>query len=134
MKYLSSCLLLTGCLAALVAGLRPAGAGKSAPAALPPSGPIATAPVVRITGPLADPRLPAAATRESTEDDLRVALRRDTPADRDRAFNVLLPDLVARNPSLAGHLALAWEPGALHDELLRQVISRWAATDLGEMT
>jgi hypothetical protein len=43
----------------------------------------------------------------------------------------LLPDLVARDPALAGHLALAWEPGALHDEFLRQVIQRWAATDIG---
>ena len=131
MKYLSRCLLLTGCLAALVAGLRPAGAGKSGPATVSPPGTVATVPPLRSIAPPADVALATAPARGSTEDELRLALRRDTLAERDRAFTVLLPDLVARDPALAGHLALAWEPGALHDELLRQVISRWAATDLG---
>ena len=64
------------------------------------------------------------------EVELARALRGDA-ADRDRAFHLLLPALIARDPALAGHLALAWEPGAVRDELLRQFVRQWAATDLG---
>ena len=59
------------------------------------------------------------------------ALRSGTVAERDRALNLLLPALVGSDPAAASHLALAWEPGALRDELLHEVIRLWAAADIG---
>jgi hypothetical protein len=74
---------------------------------------------------------PADSARRSAQEEFTRALRSGSPAERDHAFSVLLPNLVALDPSLAGHLALAWEPGPQRDEILVQVIRRWAATDIG---
>jgi hypothetical protein len=81
---------------------------------------ISAAPVVRPTT-----AVPAPA------DEIARALRSGTAAERDRALTVLLPALVASDPAAAGHLALAWEPGALRDDLLREVIRLWSAADIG---
>ena len=59
------------------------------------------------------------------------ALNSGSAAERDHALNVLLPRLVAADPSAAGHLALAWEAGLLRDELLSRVIRNWAEQDIG---
>ena len=58
-------------------------------------------------------------------------MRSGSAADRDRALHQLLPRLIAQDPALAGHLALAWEPGPLRDEFLRQVIHHWSEADIG---
>lgn len=67
----------------------------------------------------------------SLADDLTRALRSGSAHDRDHALHVLLPRLIAQDPATAGHLALAWEPGALRDEFLRQVIHHWSTADIG---
>ena len=132
MKLLFPCLLITSVLAAgLLVGLRPLEVAGSTLAAYSPATTINCTPTaLTVTaGPkVMPPRTPASL---SPEDELTRALRRGPAADRDRAFNVLLPDLVGRDPALAGHLALTWEPGALRDEFLGQFIRQWAATDLG---
>lgn len=72
----------------------------------------------------------AASLAESLADELAASLRQTTPAARDHALFELLPRLVQRDPSAAGHLALAWEPGALRDELLGQTIRQWTERDV----
>jgi hypothetical protein len=76
-----------------------------------------------------NPATPAPA--ESLSNEITRALRSGSPAERDHAFNVLLPRLIAEDPAAAGHLALAWEPGPLRDEFLRHVIRLWASADIG---
>lgn len=132
MKKLSLCLLITGVLAAgLTVGLRPPVAIKSAVVVTPPPATLVTTPSARTPDAVPGPAQPPAPTRLPAEVELARALRSGNAADRDRAFTVLLPDLVARDPSIAGHLALAWEPGAVRNELLSQFIRRWAAADIG---
>jgi hypothetical protein len=67
----------------------------------------------------------------TSADEITRALHNGTAAERDRALNILLPALVASDPAAAGHLALAWEPGALRDQLLQEVIRLWSAADIG---
>lgn len=64
-------------------------------------------------------------------DQIALALRSGSAAERDHALYRLLPRLIADDPSAAGHLALAWEPGLLRDEFLRQVIHHWSEADIG---
>jgi hypothetical protein len=59
------------------------------------------------------------------------ALRSGEPSQRDHVFAVLLPRLLRQDADAATRLALGWEPGALREELLGQLITRWAAIDLG---
>lgn len=67
----------------------------------------------------------------SLADEITDALREGSAAERDHAFNILLPRLIAQDPSSAGHLALAWEPGPLREEFIRHVIRLWSAADIG---
>lgn len=105
----------------------PASAIPATTAALPKPAPAAdeVAPV--------SPSAPATATAtpESLSAEITRALRSGSAAERDHAFNVLLPRLIAEDPAAAGHLALAWEPGPLRDEFLRHVIRLWSSTDIG---
>ena len=130
MKRLSSNLLIAGVLAGMLGWqLRPTVESSPPEIRYHASPPAArTAPRAVLSWLRSEPTVSA---RWSAPEELTRALRSGSAADRDRAFNVLLPNLVAVDPALAGHLALAWEPGALRDELLRQFIRRWAATDIG---
>jgi len=67
----------------------------------------------------------------SLPDEISGALRSGSAVERDRAFNVLLPELITQNAPAAGRLAETWEPGPLRDELIRQVTRQWAAADIG---
>ncbi|HWA27870.1 MAG TPA: hypothetical protein VG734_19600 [Lacunisphaera sp.] len=131
MKPLLPSLLLTGLLVAgWVIGSRPPVVAPAVPVPSAAAAPGRPLPVT--AGPPANPTVSAqAAPRATTEVELARALRSGVESDRNRAFHVLLPALVARDPAMAGHLALAWEPGALRDELLRQFIRQWAAADIG---
>ncbi len=62
---------------------------------------------------------------------ITAALRSGSAAERDRAMQQLLPQLVRADPAAAGHLALAWEQGAVRDELLERTIRLWSETDIG---
>ncbi|HEX2860297.1 MAG TPA: hypothetical protein VHN79_01600 [Lacunisphaera sp.] len=84
--------------------------------------PLATAPTA---APAVVPaRVPSAA------DDIARLLRTGAATDRDQAFHVLLPRLVAEDPALAGHLALAWDAGALREEFLGHVVRLWTSADI----
>jgi hypothetical protein len=61
------------------------------------------------------------------------ALHHDTTADWKNSFRELLPRLVASDPAVAGHLALARESGPLRQELLREVVRLWVAADPGSL-
>lgn len=67
----------------------------------------------------------------SLSDEISRALRSGSTAARDRAFNALLPELIAQNAPEAGRLAEAWESGPLRDELIRQITRHWSAADIG---
>ncbi len=80
------------------------------------------------------PSLPVAAPTEDNAgltEQLARTLGSSSATERDRALNQLLPRLVAQNPAVAGHLALAWETGSLRAELLAQVIRLWTEQDVG---
>lgn len=62
---------------------------------------------------------------------ITTALRSGSTAERDRALQQLLPQLVRAEPAAAGHLALAWEQGAMRAELLERTIRLWSETDIG---
>lgn len=62
--------------------------------------------------------------------ELSRALREGTPDARDRALRQSLPELVAADPREAVRLASEWEPGTLHDELVREVVRAWLARDV----
>jgi hypothetical protein len=133
MKRLLAIILLAGAALALILHRR-ADQRSSASAAnstliseLPPAAPpVSTHPAFSATSPM-EP----AARVASLADEISHALRSGSAAERDRAFNELLPRLIAQDPATAGHLALAWEPGPLRDEFLRHVIRLWSAADIG---
>jgi len=81
--------------------------------------------------PAALPESPAPDRAVDLADALKRGLRSPSATDRDHAFAVLLPRLLTLDADAATRLALAWEPGALREELMRQLITRWAAIDLG---
>ncbi len=91
----------------------------------------ATPPDPKATGNTPSRIVPPTASTMTPVDEIAHALRSGTVTEKDRAINVLLPALVASDPSAAGHLALAWEPGALREELLHEVIRLWSAADIG---
>jgi hypothetical protein len=131
MKTLPRILVLAGLFTVgLLVGLRPPEVAKPVLASFSPA-PSSLARLPALPRPTAFDVPAGGSARPSAEVELTRALRSGSAADRDRALQVLLPDLIARDPSLAGHFALGWEPGPVRDELLREVIRQWAATDIG---
>ncbi|MBK9989529.1 MAG: hypothetical protein IPP19_02035 [Verrucomicrobia bacterium] len=61
--------------------------------------------------------------------EIEQALREGSAAKRDRALYVLMPRLVASDPSMATQLALTREAGLLREELLRQLVRSWVLRD-----
>lgn len=57
------------------------------------------------------------------------ALMSASDVERDRAYDELLPALLAREPAAAGLLVENWEPGPVRDELLRRLTLAWTAVD-----
>jgi hypothetical protein len=64
------------------------------------------------------------------EEEIVLLLRRGDAASRDRAINILLPQLIAQDPLAAVRLVESWLAGPLRDDLLQQLARQWAATDL----
>lgn len=124
-KILLPVILLASAISGLIAWRQSAAAsgGPTGPA-ISPAGTGVHSLAARIVA------LPFHAPEESLADEITRTLRQGPATDRDRGIGQLLPRLVAADPAAAGHLALAWEPGAAHDELLRQVIRLWAEHDL----
>lgn len=136
MKRLLPVVLLAGVILGLIVYRSetrpPAGAAATpppAPTVLPSVSPAASS--LPATASALRPRLAPPEPAAALTDEISRALRQGSAAERDRAFHDLLPRLIARDPAAAGHLALAWEPGALRDEFLHHVIRLWSAADIG---
>ena len=131
MKRLLPAVLLAGFITGLIIYRHraPAVRPRSSAVTLQPAK--ATPPGPKETGSAPAPVVRPTTSGVTSVDEIARALRSGTVAERDRALNVLLPALVASDPAAAGHLALAWEPGALRDELLHEVIRLWSAADIG---
>lgn len=101
-------------------------AGVTPPASNPPRNEITVAPPPSPSRPLLPPRDPTAQALAEISGYLRFG----TAFDRDWAVNVLLPKLVARDPSAATRLVETWEAGPLREELLRHLARLMSASDI----
>ena len=129
--------ILAGGMVAAVVLLRPASRPvTSMPESKGPPDRLAMA-AATATARQAEPRPAARAPAPSLQlvGEIVRALRSEDGSAQERAFNQLLPALIAANAADAGRLAEEWEPGPLREELLRQVTRQWTAVDFaGAMT
>jgi hypothetical protein len=133
MKLLLPIVLLAAVIIGVIIYRRVQRAPDERPKSLESSLPVATVASTNLPSRLrAGPSVSAPPTpAETLAEEITHALRNGSAAERDHAFNELLPRLIASDPAAAGHLALAWEPGSLRDEFLRHVIRLWSAADIG---
>ncbi|RXK55084.1 hypothetical protein ESB00_04060 [Oleiharenicola lentus] len=131
-KRLTSLLLLGGVLAIGWMAMRAPRVQE--PVAQVTGGHAVSTPATIMTPPAVVAAVDAPLTVNATPDlvgQITTALRSGSTTERDRAWQQLLPELVRTDPSAAGHLALAWEQGAMRDELLERTIRLWSETDIG---